>query len=165
LVLLVDADVNEIARLGKNFPWVKPPCCPRCHQPLWWHGFTLAYFASLSEGIFLRRLRCSCCKSVHRLKPQGFWKRFRSGVADIAGCLEHRFSSGRWHQGQPRDRQRQWWRRLNRMAKTVLGLAFAGSIIEALKELGGQAYIPVSSSFYRDNHGTGPPPYRSVPLP
>ena len=26
-------------------------------------------------------------------------------------------------------------------------------------------FVPVSTSFYRDNPGTGPPPYRSVPLP
>ena len=165
LVLLVDADVNEIARLGKNFPWVKPPSCPCCHQPLWWHGFTLAYFAVLPEGILLRRLRCSCCKAVHRLKPHGFWKRFRSGAAGIKACLEHRLASGHWDGKQPRDRQRQWWRRLHRMAKAVLGLAFAGSIVEAFVELGNQGYLPVSSSFYRDNAGTGPPPYRSVPLP
>jgi hypothetical protein len=51
------------------------------------------------------------------------------------------------------------------MAKTVLGLAFAGGVIETFEELGERGYLPGSSSFYRDNAGTGPPPYRSVLLP
>jgi len=165
LVLLVAADVNEIARLGKDFPWLKPACCPRCQQPLWWHGFVLAYFAPLAKAIFLRRLRCSCCKAVHRLKPQGYWNRFRSAVADIQRCIEHRAAFGRWQREQPRDRQRQWWRRLHKMAAAVLGLAFAGCAISLFLALLKRGFVPVSSSFYHDNYGTGPPPYRSVPLP
>ncbi len=155
LVLLVAADVNEIARLGKHFPWVKPSCCPRCQQPLWWHGFVLAYFAPQASAVFLRRLRCSCCKAVHRLKPQGYWQRFRSAVADIQHCIEHRVVSGRWLRDYPRDRQRQWWRRLRKMAATVLGLAFTGCAISLFLALLERGFIPVSTSFFRDNQRPG----------
>lgn len=165
LVLPVTADVNEIARLGKDFPWAKPDGCPRCSQPLWWHGFVLAYFAPLVEAVFLRRLRCSCCGAVHRLKPQGYWRRFRSCVCEIQRCLEHRTESGRWQTEPPRGRQRQWWRRLHRMAVAVLGLAFVGCAMEAFRALVARGFVPVSTSFHCDNRGTGPPPYRSVSLP
>jgi len=164
LVLSVAVDVNEIARLGKDFPWTKPPGCPRCGQPLWWHGFVLAYFSCLLEPVFLRRLRCSCCRSVHRLKPADYWRRFRSSITEITHSIAYRSESGRWHRVLPRYRQRQWWRRLQRMTGAVLGLFF-GSASEAFEALSGQGFTPVSLSFHRDNFSTGPPPYRSVSLP
>lgn len=164
LVLSVEADVNEIARLGKDFPWAKPSCCPCCGQPLWWHGFVLAYFSCLLEPVLLRRLRCSCCHRVHRLKPAGYWRRFRSSVTEITQSVAHRCASGRWHRVLPRCRQRQWWRRLGRMTRAVLGL-FSGSTLDAFEELLAQGFVPVSLSFERDNYGVGPPPYLSVSLP
>jgi hypothetical protein len=164
LVLSVAADVNEIARLGKDFPWVKPSGCPYCGQPLWWHGFVLAYFSCLLEPVWLRRLRCSCCHRVHRLKPAGYWRRFRSTILEISQSISNRCASGRWGRALPRSRQRQWWRRLQRLASAALGL-FPGSASEALEELRGQGFIPVSLSFQCDNSGTDPPPYLSVSLP
>jgi len=164
LILSVEVDVNEIARLGKDFPWVKPSGCPCCGQPLWWHGFVPAYFSCFLEPVLLRRLRCSCCQSVHRLKPAGYWRRFRSSITEIAQSIFHRSESGRWCRALPRTRQRQWWRRLQRMAGAVLGLSF-GPVFEAFGELLGHGFLPVSLSFNRDNSGAGPPPYRSVSLP
>jgi len=164
LVLSVADDVNEIARLGKDFPWVKPSGCPCCGQPLWWHGFVLAYFSCLSEPVFLRRLRCPCCRAVHRLKPAGYWRRFRSTILEIAQSVSHRSESGRWCRALPRMRQRQWWRRLQRMAGAVLGL-FRDSVFEAFGALLDRGFIPVSLAFECDNSGAGPPPYRSVSLP
>lgn len=164
LVLSVEADVNEIARLGKDFPWVKPSGCPCCGQPLWWHGFVLAYFSCHLEPVLLRRLRCSCCHRVHRLKPAGYWRRFRSSITEITQSISHRSESGRWCRILPRGRQRQWWRRLHRLVSAVLGL-FSGSVLDACESLLDRSFIPVSLSFDCDNSGAGPPPYRSVSLP
>lgn len=164
LVLFVDVDVNQIASLGKDFPWTKPSCCPHCRQPLWWHGFVPAYFSPLVDAVFVRRLRCSCCHSVHRLKPSGYWCRFRSPNTDIFRCIEHRSKRGRWQVDLPRPRQRQWWRRLQRMSVAVLGLAFVDPA-EAFQRLVSRGFMPVSRSFHCDNHSTRPPPYRSVSLP
>lgn len=154
LVLSVDVDVNEIARLGKKFPWDKPSGCPRCGQPLWWHGFVPAYFSCLVEPVFLRRLRCSCCRAVHRLKPSGYWRRVRSTILEITQAISHRSDSGHWRRDLPRFRQRQWWRRLRRMTAVVLGL-FDGSAVAAFAELVERGLVPVSSSFERDNADTG----------
>lgn len=164
LVLSVEVDVNEIARLGKDFPWVKPSGCPHCGQPLWWHGFVPAYFSCLAEPVFLRRLRCCCCRAVHRLRPAGYWRRFRSSITDISESISHRSDSGRWRADHPRPRQRQWWRRLQRIASAVLGLV-SGSSVAAFEALLLRGFLPVSSSFDCDNSGAGPPPYRSVSLP
>lgn len=165
MVLFVDVDVNQIALLGKDFPWPKPSCCPHCQQPLWWHGFVPAYFTPLADAVFIRRLRCSCCRTVHRLKPKGYWRRFRSSIVDIYRCIQHRTEFGRWRCDQPRTRQRQWWHRLQRMSVAVLGLAFVGSAVEVFQSLIELGFTPVSSSFYCGNQSTGPPPYRSVSLP
>jgi hypothetical protein len=165
LILFVAADVNEVARLGKDFPWVKPSGCPRCRQPLWWHGFVPAYFSCLTEAVFLRRLRCSCCRAVHRLKPQGYWPRFRSSLSDISASIHQRTTAGRWRRDQPSERQRQWWRRLRRMTAAILGIGFAGDGAAAFSTLVSRGWIPVSTSFQCGNPGTGPPPYRSVSLP
>lgn len=163
LVLSVDVDVNEIAHLGKDFPWVRPSGCPRCGQPLWWHGFVLAYFSCLPGAVYLRRLRCPCCKTIHRLKPAGYWHRFRSSVAEVTQAISHRCESGRWCRDFPRVRQRQWWRRLQRMTQEVLG--FFDSAVSAFAALSVRGFIPVSRSFYCDNSGVDPPPYRTVCLP
>lgn len=164
MVLSVDVDVNEIARLGKDFPWVKPSGCPRCGQPLWWHGFVLAYFSCLLPPVFLRRLRCPCCSAVHRLKPAGYWRRFRSSITEITQSVCHRSEFGCWQPVLPRARQRQWWRRLMRLSDAVLGL-LGGSTFAAYESLLNHGFIPVSRSFQSDNSGTDPPPYRSVSLP
>lgn len=164
MVLFVEVDVNEIARLGKDFPWVKPSGCPCCGQPLWWHGFVPAYFSCLLEHVLLRRLRCYSCRAVHRLKPSGYWQRFRSSIDEITQSISHRCESGYWQRDLPRARQRQWWQRLQRKSRTVLGL-FYGTVMEAFKELIGCDHVPVSLSFKCDNTDSDPPPYRSVSLP
>lgn len=163
MVISVAVDVNEIAHLGKDFPWIKPSGCPRCEQPLWWHGFVLAYFSCLLGAVYLRRLRCPCCRTIHRLKPVGYWRRFRSPVTDIDQVVTHRQNSGRWLHDQPRTRQRQWWRRLQRMTQAVLGLSIPA--ISAFATLSARGFIPVSRSFYCDTSGIDPPPYRTVSLP
>jgi hypothetical protein len=164
LVLSVAVDVNEIARLGKDFPWVKPSGCPHCGQPLWWHGFVIAYFSCLLEPVWLRRLRCSCCHRVHRLKPVDYWFRFRSSITEVTQSISYRCASGRWCHTLPRPRQRQWWRRLQRMTGAALG-RFCGSALEAFEVLRGCSFIPISICFQCDNAGIDPPPYRSVSLP
>ena len=163
MVLSVVADVNEIAYLGKDFPWVKPSCCPCCGQPLWWHGFVLAYFSCLAEAVFLLRLRFSCCHRVHRLKPSGYWPWFRCAIADILASVSLRQDSGHWRR-EVWDRQRQWWQRLWRMTTAILGVFCvpASTAFEVLLRTKG---FPVSRSFKRDHSGAGPPLYSSVSLP
>lgn len=151
LVLSVDVKVKDIALLGRLFPWHKPGPCPRCHCELWWHGFVLAYFSCWPDPIYLRRLRCPGCSAVHRLKPLGYFDRFRSSIEEIKGSIGYRCRHGRWRPGLPRERQRQWWLRLGRMMLMILGVSYCGSHLHAFSLLIKRHIIPVSSAGQREN--------------
>lgn len=165
LVIPVDIDVNDLTRLGRYFPWPKPSRCPSCSQNLWWHGFVLAYFAVLAEPVFIRRLYCPHCHGVHRLRPSGYWPRFRSSIEEIRQAVEHRGKTKRWRPDLPRPRQRQWWKRLARMCLAALGFSFAGNLPEAFESLAELGIIPVTSAAESENRHVGHPPYRIVSLP
>jgi hypothetical protein len=151
LVLSVKIDVNDLARQGRDFPWHKPSACPHCGLSLWWHGFVLAYFATVIEAVFLRRLYCPHCQSVHRLRPSGYWQRFRSSEQEIFEAMDHRTHKKRWRPDLPRSRQRQWWRRLGRLIRSVLGVSFVGSMLQGFSQLIRQGLIPVSSAAKNEN--------------
>ncbi len=145
MIIPVDIDVNQLAILGKKYLWQKPSACPRCGGHLWWHGFVLAYPACLAEAVFFRRLLCPHCRSVHRLRPKSYWRRFQSSVATIEQVIAHRQNNGRWSPDLPRPRQRQWWRRLQKKSLLCLGLSFVGSLFDSFLTLIEAGAIPVNS--------------------
>ena len=153
LVLFVSIDVKEIARLGRLFPWKdhKPSQCPRCNSKLWWHGFVLAYFSCCSEGIYLRRLRCPCCGAIHRLRPTGYFRRFRSSISEITEAITHRARQLKWSPDLPRGRQRQWWRCLWRLLWLVLGRSYNGCAVKGFWLLMKRNIIPVSRAGQKEN--------------
>ena len=145
MVIFVDIDVNQLFLQGKKFLWDKPEVCPECSERLWWHGFVLAYLACFAEAIFLRRLYCPKCHSVHRLRPKSHWRSFQSSINTIEQTIVHRQQTGRWRPDLPRPRQRQWWHRLRKKARLCLGLAFCGTLLDGFLALIKAAAIPVSS--------------------
>ncbi len=152
MVLSVCANVKDIAQLGRFFPWSKPACCPCCGSvTLWWHGFAPAYFSSLAEPVYIRRLLCPACRAVHRLKPAGYFPRFRSSIQEIRDSIAQRTMKNRWRPDLPRPRQRQWWRRLGRMITLVLGISFTGSSSTAFTYLMEQHIIPVTGAELPEN--------------
>ncbi len=165
LVLFVQASVKEIARLGKNYPWPKPLFCPCCGGGLWWHGFIEAYFSRFPHCLYLRRLYCPHCCSVHRLRPAGFWRRFRSSIEEVRSAVMWRAEKKRWRPDLPCSRQRMWWRRLRRMIRMLLGFWFSGSICQGFDLLAGQGIIPVTTAKLHKNRVNVQLPYRIVALP
>jgi hypothetical protein len=156
LVLSVQASVKEIARLGKAFPWEKPFLCPSCQTGhLWWHGFVLAYFSCLAAPVFLRRLFCPACRCVHRLRPQGYWKRYRSEIAEIRSAIAHRETRQRWRSDLPRSRQRLWWRRLRRAVLLFLGIHWRLGLTAGFDRLLDLAIIPVCAAKKYANRTVG----------
>ena len=145
LVIPVVVDVNQLAILGKQFLWEKPASCPKCRERLWWHGFVLAYLTCLAEAVFLRRLFCPHCRSIHRLRPASHWRRFQSSIKTIRETVAHRQEKCRWRPDLPRPRQRQWWRRLKAKSLLCLGLSIAGSPFDSFLVLMDWGAIPVSS--------------------
>ena len=88
---------------------------------------------------------------MHRLKPAGYFPRFRSSIGEIQKTIEHRCRRGRWRPDLPRGRQRQWWRRLGRVILLALGTSFAGSFIQAFNLLKEQNIIPVTGAGLPEN--------------
>ncbi len=144
MVIRVEVDVNEIARLGRDFPWQKPSSCPNCNADLWWHGFVLAYFDHLPQAVFLRRLRCPRCGAVHRLRPKAYWSRFRSTIQVINQTID-RFLNQDWQSQLPVSRQWQWWRRFCAKAKLMIGFGWE-VFPDAFDLLLSWGQIPVSST-------------------
>ena len=144
MVIFVDVDVNEIARLGRDFFWRKPSYCPVCKAGLWWHGFALAYFDHLPQAVFLRRLRCPCCGAVHRLRPQAYWSRFHSTIQVINQTID-RFLNQDWQSQLPGSRQLRWWRRFCAKAKLMIGFGWE-LFPDAFDLLISWGQIPVSSA-------------------
>lgn len=144
LVIPVRIDVKQLASLGRDFQWPRPDACPKCGAGLWWHGFVLAYLACLVEAVFLRRLYCPVCRSVHRLRPDSHWSRFQSSIKTITETIGHRQAHGRWRPDLPRSRQRRWWQTLGRKVKLCLGLNFGRSRFEGFMALLTAGVIPVS---------------------
>lgn len=132
---------------------------------MWWHGFVLAYFACLPEPVYLRRLRCPGCGAVHRLKPLGWFPRFRSSIQEIFETITHRCETGRWRPDLPRARQRQWWRRLGRMITLELGISFSPSFLSGFIELFNLNIIPVTAAELPENRTVQRPPTALYPCP
>lgn len=149
MVLPCEVDIKELIRLNRDYPWKKPPYCPRCQGGLWWHGFVLAYFSTSDDAVFLRRLRCPGCGAVHRLRPKTHWRRFQTPIQAIRESIAHRVKTERWRPELPRSGQRQWWRRLGRLVKTILGVSFAESLLAGFDALLTLGFIPVSRTIQR----------------
>jgi len=145
LVIFVDVDVKQLAKLGKDFPWQKPSMCPRCNSHLWWHGFVISYFTCQKHGVYLKRLRCPTCGGIHRLRPHGYWKYFQSTSQSIFEAITQKVTKENWRPDLPRSRQVQWFRRFRKQVLAVLGLQYSGGLLEAFKKLLCLGFIPVSS--------------------
>lgn len=51
-----------------------------------------------------------------------------------------------WRPDLPRSRQRQWWRRLWRMTRLILGMSFPGDHLEGFQQLLELNIIPVTGA-------------------
>ena len=143
MILPVSVFLNEINRCGRNYNWKKPSCCPRCHSVrVWGHGFVAAYFDGYDECLFLRRYRCPDCKCVIRMKPQGYFRRFRTPIDTIRSCIFHRLLNGSWPVGHCGSRQRHWLSALKRKAVAFFGCD--SDLLIAFDTLCALGHIPVS---------------------
>jgi len=138
--------------LGKEFPWERPERCPRCGNcRIWGHGFVEAYFDKIRKTIWLRRYRCPRCRTVIKLKPSGYFRRFQSSIETIRESIAHRLYHHLWPPGSSRQRQGHWLRSYLLKIKFYLGLnGLSGEIMEAFETLVSQGVNPVSRSFLCD---------------
>ncbi|NOZ69665.1 MAG: hypothetical protein GXP46_10595 [Deferribacteres bacterium] len=139
---------KEIIRLGRRYPFPRPPNCLRegCKsRRLWGHGYIEAYFEGYEGPISLRRYRCRDCGRVYTIRPFGYWPRHHVEVRIIIQRLCKRIKAGKWDKsdGLTRQRQGQWLRALKKNIMAYLGMSFRGSITEGFYELMYTGRIPV----------------------
>jgi len=147
LILFVAAKIKEIFREGKDYPWPRPEVCPRCEvSGVWGHGFVLALFDGLNEGLWLRRYRCPECGCVVRLRPEGYFSRFQASVDSIRLSLSYRLDRERWPPCVSRSRQGHWMRALRRKVEAYLGKSWGGGLIGGFDHLVSLGRNPVSRS-------------------
>ncbi|MGD9212334.1 MAG: hypothetical protein PVI90_16250 [Desulfobacteraceae bacterium] len=143
MIISVRANLNEIFEQGRKFKWGKPCNCPRCGSVrLWGHGFVFAYFDGFSQGLILRRFRCPDCRCLIRMKPKGYFPRFRAGIAKIRTCLSSRLFSGKWLKDLSGSRQRHWLAALKR--KSAAFFSVNEQLMNAFDRLIAMGQIPVS---------------------
>ena len=101
-MIKVKADIKQIFKQGKNFTWPKPSRCPHCNDSrLWGHGFVLSFLMDLIKGVYLKRYRCPYCKTVFKLKPYGFFKRFQASLWQILTSIMSRLYTDRYLPNSP----------------------------------------------------------------
>ncbi len=70
--------LKELFKKERDYPWRKPKSCPRCNSfRLWGHGFAQAIFDGFIRPLLLKLYRCPDCGCVIRLRPKGYFKRFK----------------------------------------------------------------------------------------
>jgi hypothetical protein len=109
---------------------------------LWGHGFVMAYFDGFTHGLFLRRFRCSDCKCIIRMKPKGYFRRFRASITKIRSCLSVRLSGSTWLKELSGSRQRHWLSALRR--KTMAFFGTNTDLMNSFDQLIRMGRIPVS---------------------
>ena len=68
----------KLQKLGKSYPWKKPPHCPHCKGRIWGHGYVMRYFDGYSQAFFLKRYFSPDCGRVFCLRPKSHWPRFQA---------------------------------------------------------------------------------------
>lgn len=147
MIIKCDVSIKEILEKGKDFSWIKPAVCPCCGDVvLWGHGFVLCYFSCISVGIYLKRYQCTGCKSIIKLKPSGFFKKFRTSVKVIKKSLINRIKKKKIINSIFRSRQDYWLRNLKKNVRAVLGEEWKHRLIKGFDKLIAEGFVPVSRS-------------------
>lgn len=144
MIIIIPVSIKEILKQGENFTWPRPRGCPCCQNyTVWGHGYVWAYFDEAKDGIYLRRWRCPVCKSVHRMKPAGYFPRFWASIDNIRESLEHRLTKGVFSAVFSATRQRHWLKALIRNVIGRLGLKYLEDLLKGFDLLLEMGVIPV----------------------
>ena len=147
MILPVVVVLKEIYEKGRDYLWPRPEVCPCCKaRRLWGHGFVLAYFDGFASGVLLRRYRCSQCRCVIRLKPQGYFDRFQSSIETIRAIICDLVEKKLSFSGVSRTRKAHWLKALKRKARAYFGDPFENRVLGAFDRLIEMGRIPVSRS-------------------
>jgi hypothetical protein len=159
-------DVNLLEKVGKKYPWPRPPWCPRCRGPrLWGHGYVGRYFDDFPEALWLRRYRCPDCGAVHTLRPQLYDRRFRVIWFILFLSLLRKITIGRWLAGISRQRQQYWWRGFKRQASRHRNFSEQKALETLVALLKAESLLATHSLTHNARTPLGEPPHRKFAFP
>lgn len=146
MIIFVCAELKEILKRQRDYPWPRPDLCACCRaSKVWGHGFVLAYFDGIAAGIYIRRYRCPGCGCVIRLRPKGYFRRIQASIRTIRKCLFERIVKGGYLPGMSRSRQSYWLNSLVRNTTAYFGNAWTNRLMDAFDRLLDMGKVPVSS--------------------
>ena len=88
MILPVSANLKEIEKKGRSYPWSRPEICLCCRQShVWGHGFVEALFDGYAKALLLRRYRCPVCGCVIKLRPKAYFSRFQATIRQVVAHL------------------------------------------------------------------------------
>jgi hypothetical protein len=146
MIIHVPADLKEISRLGRKYPWKRPDNCQHCGSMVWGHGYRDLYFAGYNEPIPIKRWRCPRCRCIIIYRPAGFFSRFQTPIQTIRLTICYRLQANRWPFGCSRTRCGHWLRALKRRTLAYLSNTWQNSLINAFDLFLSQGIVPVSRS-------------------
>jgi len=147
MILFILADVKEIAKKGRDYPWSKPDKCPKCGDyNVWGHGFVERCFDNFNHLLLIKRYRCPSCGCVICYRPIDFFKRFQATVQTIKSCITSRLILGKWNPHISKSRQRHWLNALRRRTIAFFGNTYNRSLIDAFDDFSKMGQIPISRS-------------------
>lgn len=147
MIIHVSANLKEIFRLGRNYPWERPKKCPQCGgYKLWGHGYRDVIFDGFDAPLLLRRWRCPQCTCVLVSRPEDYCSRFQTPTTTIRSILSHRLQYGRWPPGTCHGRCWHWLQALKKRTIAWLGKAWLGNLLGAFDYLIRQGQVPMSRS-------------------
>jgi len=148
MVIFVSVLLKNIFEQGRDFPWKRPPCCPRCnHYKVWSHGFVRRHFDGYDTSLLLKCYRCPLCGCVLTLRPDTHFSRFQASKETIRSSIEERVQSGRWPPtALSFSRLRHWMKNLKRRIKAILSDTWNSGTLAAYDYLISIGHTPVSSS-------------------
>ncbi len=147
MILPVSANLKEIEKKGRSYPWSRPEICLCCRQShVWGHGFVEALFDGYAKALLLRRYRCPVCGCVIKLRPKAYFSRFQATIETIRSHILTRLQAGKWPRGLSGARCRHWLRALKRQVVAHLGIEWLSHLPEAFDQLVSLGKVPVSRS-------------------
>jgi len=122
MVIFSYVNLKQLSQTGRDYSWERPSTCPCCNSHrLWGHGYARAIFDGFLKPLLLKLFRCPDCRSVHRIRPIGYFKRFQATVGVIRASIEKKSKRGKWLPGISRSRQRHWYNAFIRHVSSYWG--------------------------------------------
>ena len=147
MAIFVSVKLKELFKKERNYSWTRLESCPRCNDyKVWGHGYAQAIFDGYNEPLLLKLYRCPVYGCVIRLRPEGYFKRFQAPVETICSSIACKSTTDRWLSGIIPNRQRHWFRALQRRVTAYLGDTWARGLLKAFDHFMAQGHVPVTRS-------------------